>query len=421
MQATPATWRLLLEAGWRGTAGFKALCGGEALPADLAAAAAAARRRAVEHVRPDRDHGLVDAAAGSTRRTPITIGTPIANTQIHVLDEDRQPVPVGVVGELYIGGDGVTARLPRSARADRRALRSGSDRRPIRARGSTAPATSAAGAQTARSSASAAPTSRSRCAAIASSSARSRPRWPRIPAWRRRPSSTREDRPGDVRLVAYLVARGRRAPGDDVLREHLARTPARLHDPAAVRRRSPALPLTANGKVDRQALPAPSGPALAETASRSPPRTPTETEVAQAYMEALALPRLGVHDDFFALGGHSLLVAQMTREAVAHARPRRADARRLRASDGRGAGRLARRRHAVATADAPPTIPRRAGAATGAAVADAAAGLVSRAAAARQDRVQRAVGASPARRSSTSAGSSGPSPSWCAASRCCAP
>ena len=73
-----------------------------------------------------------------------------------------------------------------------------------------------------------------------------------------------------------------------------------------------ALPLTPNGKVDRKALPAPSGPALAHQGDDVAPRTPTEEIVARAYMDALSLPRLSIHDDFFALGGHSLLVAQMT-------------------------------------------------------------------------------------------------------------
>src|SRR5215475_7920809 len=73
-----------------------------------------------------------------------------------------------------------------------------------------------------------------------------------------------------------------------------------------------ALPLTGSGKVDRKALPAPSGPAVAHQGTIVAPRTPTEQTVAAAYQETLALPRLSVHDDFFALGGHSLLVAQMT-------------------------------------------------------------------------------------------------------------
>jgi len=108
MQATPSTWRMLLEAGWQGTPEFKVLVGGEGLPQDLA-------------------HHLLDRCAqlwnmyGPTETTVwstcwnverasrgITIGQPIANTQVHVLDERLQPRPIGVPGEIYIGGSGVT-------------------------------------------------------------------------------------------------------------------------------------------------------------------------------------------------------------------------------------------------------------------------------------------------------------------------
>ena len=123
---------------------------------------------------------------------------------------------------------------------------------------------------------------------------------------------TREDRPGDVRLIAYLVPRaGTATPSDDALRGHLGQTLPDYMVPSRFVALT-ALPLTGSGKVDRKALPAPSGPALAGQGAPVAPRTPTEELVARAYMETLALPRLGIHDDFFALGGHSLLVAQMT-------------------------------------------------------------------------------------------------------------
>ena len=163
---------------------------------------------------------------------------------------------------------------------------------------------------TARSSASAAPTSRSRSAAIASSSARSRPRSRAIPRSRRPRSRPARTAPATSVSIGYIVARDG-APSDETLRAHLAETlpdymiPARFVTLAA-------LPLTPNGKVDRKALPAPSGPALANQGATVEPRTPTEEVVAAAFKQALALPRLSVHDDFFALGGHSLLVAQMT-------------------------------------------------------------------------------------------------------------
>jgi amino acid adenylation domain-containing protein len=117
----------------------------------------------------------------------------------------------------------------------------------------------------------------------------------------------REDRPGEPRLAAYLVA----AEGADLepaevkgfLRERL---PAYMVPAALVV--LPALPLTANGKVDRRALPAPEGPAEAAFVA---PRDAEEERVAAIFAEVLGIPRVSVEDDFFDLGGHSLLAVQV--------------------------------------------------------------------------------------------------------------
>ena len=107
MQATPTTWRQLVEAGWNGGAGFRALCGGESLPRDLA-----------DDVL--RRVGILWNMYGPTETTiwsslarvesgiePICIGRPIANTDIYILDRHGEPVPIGVPGEIFIGGEGV--------------------------------------------------------------------------------------------------------------------------------------------------------------------------------------------------------------------------------------------------------------------------------------------------------------------------
>ena len=112
MQATPATWRLLLETGWQGRPQMKALCGGEALPLSLAQA-----------LRPKcaslwNVYGPTETTIWSTvlrvedTQAPLTIGRPIANTQAYILDANLQPTPIGVPGELYLGGDGLVRGYP---------------------------------------------------------------------------------------------------------------------------------------------------------------------------------------------------------------------------------------------------------------------------------------------------------------------
>ncbi|MDX1417935.1 MAG: amino acid adenylation domain-containing protein, partial [Candidatus Promineifilaceae bacterium] len=108
MQATPATWQLLLEAGWTGKDDLKVLCGGEALQPTLADALLARCAELWNMYGPTETTvwSTICRIFSDTQR--ISIGRPIANTQIYVLDEQMQPVPTGVVGHLYIGGDGLS-------------------------------------------------------------------------------------------------------------------------------------------------------------------------------------------------------------------------------------------------------------------------------------------------------------------------
>jgi acyl carrier protein len=123
---------------------------------------------------------------------------------------------------------------------------------------------------------------------------------------------------GERRLVAYLVAAGAAAGGEPAaprdgldpaqLRQFLRRTLPEAMVPQAFVV-LPALPLTANGKVDRKALPEPDG--TAPGAARVAPRNATEAELARIFAEVLGVPEVGIHDDFFTLGGHSLLAVQV--------------------------------------------------------------------------------------------------------------
>src|SRR5205085_4210176 len=108
MQATPATWRMLLAAGWEGSPGLRVLCGGEALPPDLAARILA-RCAALWNLYGPTETTIYSTGypVAASEDSVVPIGRPIANTQVYVLDAGLQPVPVGVAGELFIGGDGL--------------------------------------------------------------------------------------------------------------------------------------------------------------------------------------------------------------------------------------------------------------------------------------------------------------------------
>jgi amino acid adenylation domain-containing protein len=107
MQATPATWRMLIDAGWRGRHGFKILCGGEALPRKLAEELLD-RGAAVWNLFGPTETTIWSTACRVQRgEGPVPIGRPLANTKVFVLDPRQEPIPIGVPGELYIGGAGL--------------------------------------------------------------------------------------------------------------------------------------------------------------------------------------------------------------------------------------------------------------------------------------------------------------------------
>jgi amino acid adenylation domain-containing protein len=304
MQATPATWRMLLHAGWAGSRGLTALCGGEALAPDLAEDLLA-RCGTVWNCYGPTETTIWSTVARVRPGIPITIGRPIANTRVYVLDDHLQPVPIGVPGELCIGGAGLArgylnrpeltaerfVRDPFSGEPGVRLYKTGDRVRwlpdgnleylgrfdhQVKLRGfriEPGEVEVALG------------------------------RHPRV---RAAVVLVREDRPGDHRLVAYVVPHAGAAPEPAALRAHLEeRLPAYMVPSAFVI--LDALPVTANGKVDRRALPAPSSPSGAANA----PRTPVEEKLAAIWAEVLGVPQVGVRDNFFELGGHSLLAVRL--------------------------------------------------------------------------------------------------------------
>ena len=238
----------------------------------------------------------------------IPLGRPISNTRIYILDGHGEPVPIGAAGEIYIGGAGVargylnrpelTAERfvadPFAGEADARMYKTGDLGRylpdgtieflgrndfQVKIRGF-----------------------RIELGEIEA-------RLAQHPAVREAVVLAREDG-GDKRLVAYYtVAPDAEAAGAEALRRHLSATLPDYMVPAAYVRLD-ALPLTANGKLDRKALPAPDGAAYAARGYEAP-ASEIEMRLARIWADVLGLERVGRHDNFFELGGHSLLAVRV--------------------------------------------------------------------------------------------------------------
>ncbi|MCH6483724.1 amino acid adenylation domain-containing protein [Pseudoxanthomonas sp. LH2527] len=320
MQATPASWRLLLEAGWEGRTGFKAMCGGEPLPPDLAQALLARCGELWNLYGPTETtvwSTVMRVQAPVAGAPDIHIGHPIANTQVWILDAAGQPLPLGVPGEISIGGEGVT--LGYLGRPELTADRFLSDVFADTAHGFGTGIPSPMLYRTG---------DRGRWRADGHLEHMGRLDFQvKVRGFRielgeiesqllahrgvtRAVAMAREDRPGDVRLVAYVVLAEGIDLDDAALVAHLKR---HLPDYMVPQHfvRLPAIPLLPNGKVNRGALPVPDL-TVAHAGDFTPPRTELERKVAVIMASVLGLPEVGVHDNFFANGGHSLLAAQLT-------------------------------------------------------------------------------------------------------------
>ena len=305
MQATPATWRMLIEAGWRGDPGLRALCGGEALTSDLASGMIA---RVLELWNL---YGPTEATIWSTARRvevgedPVRFGGPIANTEIYVLDRQLSPVPVGVPGELYIAGEGLSRGYlgrpdltaasfipdPFGARPGGRLYQTG-DLVRYRPDGSLL--------------------------FLGRSDYQVKVRGFRIelgeieaalghhPAVLEAAALVQEPSPGDRRLAACFVASDP-APSAAELRSFLQRKLPEYMVPSLLLclERLPRMP---NGKLDRRSLAALEP---AQAAGKVAPRNSVELLLSQMWEELLDIPAPGVTESFFTLGGHSLLATRL--------------------------------------------------------------------------------------------------------------
>jgi amino acid adenylation domain-containing protein len=306
LQATPATWRMLLENGWEGKSDLRIFCGGEALTADLARQLLP-RCRELWNMYGPTESTIWSSTEHITSADRISIGPPIANTQFYVLDENHNPASQGMPGELWIGGAGLargylkrselTAERfvihPTRENPDARLYRTGDEVRygtdgileflgrldlQVKLHGF-----------------------RIELGEIESVLAK-------IDGIAQAVVILREDRPGDKRLVAYYTGR------DDLSSTSLLHAlKAKLPDymiPSAFQRLEK-FPLTPNAKLDRKALPRPEGkrPPLAQDFIA--PQTALEKQLARLWCVLLQLEEVGIDDSFFDLGGNSLAAVRM--------------------------------------------------------------------------------------------------------------
>ncbi|TDV48686.1 non-ribosomal peptide synthetase [Actinophytocola oryzae] len=295
MQATPTTWRMVVESGWRADGRFVALCGGEAMPPDLAGALADRASDCWNLYGPTETTIWSTAYRVRGHEAVVPIGRPLRGTVLRVLDAAGRPVAVGLPGELHVGGVGLalgytsesSTRERFVASPDGRYYRTG-DLVRLRPDGEL-------------------------------EFLRRGDRQLKLRGYRIEPGEIEhvlrgcagvrdcavELRGDPARLVGYVVGDGFSA---DAARAHLAtRLPGYMVPPVFVP--LAALPLSANGKLDRAALPdpAPSGPRDAGNRDENA----LESRLAAVWAQVLRCDEVGLDDDFFSLGGHSLLALRL--------------------------------------------------------------------------------------------------------------
>jgi acyl-CoA synthetase (AMP-forming)/AMP-acid ligase II/acyl carrier protein len=325
MQATPGTWHMLIDAGWQGTPAFKALVGGESLPAELANQLLERSGQLWNMYGPTETTVWSTCCRVEHPELGISIGRPIANTQVHILDAQSRTCPIGVAGEIVIGGDGVALGYlhrpelsaerfigdPFDPAGQRRMYRTG-DRGRWRGDGMLEHMGRLDSQVKVRG-------HRIELGEI-EANVLTHPQVAQVVV------IVREDSPGDQRLVSYVVPRGA-VPSTVELREYLRDVLPQYMLPQHVVRID-AIPRLPNGKIDRRGLPHPGAGPTDRVLTAGRPLTAVEAAIAGSWEELLGIEGVQVADNFFDLGGHSLLAMR----AVANIERRlgvRIDVRRL--------------------------------------------------------------------------------------------
>ncbi len=307
LQATPATWRLLLESGWTGDPDLTILCGGEGMSRDLARRLLS-KSKAVWNV-----YGPTETTVWSTLMRvesgtgSVPIGRPIANTSAYVLDRRRNPVPVGVTGELYLSGAGLargylgrpdlTAERfhvdPFASAKDAKMYQTGDLARfrpdgVLECLGRTDGQVKIRGFRVELGDVEAALASHPDVVSAAAKAI--------------------DDASGFQKLIGYLVVQnelditGLRGWLKERLPDYMMPSFYLKID---------ALPMTPNHKVDRKSLPDPDGIEVMEAGPVIAPRDEVESRLVKVWEDVLQVTAMGVNQSFFDLGGHSLLAIRL--------------------------------------------------------------------------------------------------------------
>ncbi len=313
MQATPYTWRMMLEAGWNDQLPMKILCGGEALPKDLVNKLIA-RSSALWNM-----YGPTETTIWSTvklidNEEYITIGKPIDNTQVYILDEALNNLTDGSIGEIFIAGDGVAKGYLN--RAELTAERFVDD-----------PFSETAGSKMYRTGDLGKFKGDGDIQCLGRIDHQVKVRGYRIELEeiehalikqsniKEAVVIAREDTPGDPRLVGYVVLKNTDELIDlktqilDWQKGLLAVLPEYMVPDDFVL--MTAIPITPNGKIDRKALPKPDYNVIARQGEYVAPRTDIEMQVAEVWQELMGIEKISIFDNFFELGGRSLVAVQI--------------------------------------------------------------------------------------------------------------
>jgi amino acid adenylation domain-containing protein len=308
MHATPSTWRSLIDTGWRGDATLKIFSGGEALPWDLAKDLLPCCSGLWNLYGPTETAVYSAIHKISATDGTVLVGRPVDNTQIYILDRHQQPTPIGVQGEICIGGAGVArGYLNRPELTAEKFVPN--------------PFIQAPGARMYRTG----DLGRYRTDGIIQCLGRVdhqvKLRGFRIelgeieavlmqhPGIRQAVTDVRTSSTGEKRLVGYFVPDGK-APAVSELRTFLKSKLPEYMVPSVFMPLD-ILPVSPSGKLNRRALPEPDDARPELTREFVAPSTPVEEAVAEIFSDVLEIRQVGVHDDFFELGGHSLLATRV--------------------------------------------------------------------------------------------------------------